>query len=147
MMNRVLDLGRTRRRRTLDKVGGIATVIGEGSRFVGTLEGDDNAVVLGKFEGDCNLQGIIVVEEHGAWKGTIEAEQVVIAGEVEGRVIARHKLEIAATAKIRGTVSGQIIAIAEGAVIEGKVQTRETGRVTHFVEKRVQEIPVAAGDA
>lgn len=146
MTNRVLDLGRTRRRRTLDKVGGIGTVIGEGSRFIGTLGGDDNAVVLGKVEGDCNLQGILVVEEHGAWKGTIEAEQVVIAGAVEGRVIARHKLEIAATAKIKGTVSGQIIAIAEGAVIEGRVKTRETGRVTHFVEKRTQDIPAAAGE-
>lgn len=146
MIRRVLDLGRTRQRRTLDKVGGIATVVGEGSRFVGTIGGDDNAVVLGKVEGDCNLEGTLVLEEHGAWKGMIEAENVVIAGEVDGAVTARNKLEIAPTARIKGTVCGKVIAIAQGAVIEGKVQTREIGRVTRFVEKRVQEVPLASGE-
>ena len=146
-MRKVLDLGRTRQRRTLDKVGGISTVVGEGSHFVGTLGGDDNAVILGRVEGDCQLEGTLVLEQHGYWKGNIEAENVVIAGEVEGGVIARNKLEVTASARIKGTATGQVIAIAQGAVIEGKVQTKGTVPVTRFLEKRSQETKLASGES
>ncbi len=146
-MRKVLDLGRTRQRRTLDKVGGISTVVGEGSRFVGTLGGDDNAVILGRVEGDCELEGTLVLEEHGYWRGTIEAENVVIAGEVEGGVTARNKLEVTATARIKGTATGKVIAIAQGAVIEGKIQTKGAAPVTRFLEKRTREPEVASSES
>ena len=136
----VLDLGRERQRRTLDKVGGISTIIGEGSNFNGTLTGNDNVVVLGRVEGDCRLDATVVLEDKASWRGTIEADNIVVAGEVEGTVIARDKLEIAPSARIKGDVRGQVIAVAQGAVIEGQIQMTDKSQVTRFTEKRTQDV-------
>ncbi len=140
MIHSVLELGKVRHRRTLDRVGGISTVIGPGSKFTGTLQGSDNIVVLGRVEGDCDLNATIVLEEPGYFEGNITAENVVIAGEVKGNVTARNKLEIVSSARIIGDVSGEVIAIAEGASVQGQMRTAGAKSVTRFAEKR-QEKP------
>jgi cytoskeletal protein CcmA (bactofilin family) len=132
----VLQLGRKKHRRTLDKVGGISSVIGADSKFVGTFSGDENYLIYGTVEGDCDLDGTVVVEESALWKGKIQAANVIIAGEVNGDVIAKVKLELAPTAKIVGNVTGPVVAIAEGAVVEGSMHMSSQGEITHFSEKR-----------
>ena len=136
MAQSVLDLGKARHRRTLDKVGGIATIIGTESIFVGILRGNDNVVVLGRIEGECDLNATILLEEPGRFEGNIVAENIIIAGEVRGNVMARNKLEIASSARIIGDVSGEVIAIAEGASIDGQMRTSGAQPVTRFTEKR-----------
>ncbi len=138
MANSVLELGKARHRRTLDKVGGISTIIGTESVFLGTLRGNDNVVVLGKVEGECDLNGTLLLEEPGRFEGNIVAENVIIAGEVHGNVMARNKLEIASSARIVGDVSGEVIAIAEGASIDGQMRTASAQPVKRFTEKRGQ---------
>jgi len=137
MMNHsVLKLGTKKHRRTLDKVGGISTVIGAGSKFVGEISGEENIVIHGEIDGDCDLQGTVVVEEGAKWKGTVKASNVIIAGLVEGDVIATEKLELASTAVIEGNLSGPVIAVAEGAVIKGGMRMTDRKDVTHFTDKR-----------
>ncbi len=136
MVHSVLELGKARHRRTLDKVGGIATIIGTDSTFIGILRGKDNVVVLGKIEGECDLDATLLLEEPGRFEGNIVAENVIIAGEVRGNVMARNKLEIASSARIIGDVSGEVIAIAEGASIDGQMRTAGTQPVERFTEKR-----------
>ena len=46
------------------------------------------------------------------------------------------QVEIAETAKISGTVTGEAIAVAEGAVVEGVMKTTTQNEPTTFVEKR-----------
>ncbi len=138
MVHSVLELGRARHRRTLDKVGGIATIIGTDSAFTGSLRGKDNVVVLGTVEGECDLDATLLIEEPGRFEGNIIAENVIIAGQVNGNVTARNKLEIAPSARITGDVSGEVIAIAEGASIDGQMRTASNQPVTRFTEKRDQ---------
>ena len=144
MVNSVLELGRARHRRTLDKVGGISTIIGTESTFVGVLRGNDNVVVLGRVEGECDLNGTLLLEEPGCFEGNIVAENVIIAGEVRGNVMARAKLEIASSARITGDVSGEVIAIAEGASIDGQMRTASSEPVKQFTEKRGQTALISA---
>jgi cytoskeletal protein CcmA (bactofilin family) len=72
----------------------------------------------------------------GRWKGRIEATDIVIAGEVEGDVLAHGKLEVAAAARISGNLTGRSVAIAEGAVIEGGVNVQGDMPLITFTEKR-----------
>ena len=132
----VLQLGKKKHRRTLDKVGGVSTVIGSGSKFVGEISGEENIVIHGQIEGDCNLQGTVVVEEGAKWIGTIKASNVVIAGYVKGDISAKEKLELASTAEIEGNLAGPVIAVAEGAIIKGNMQMTEGAKVTHFKDQR-----------
>lgn len=136
MGDAVLELGKKKQRRTLDKVGGISTVIGAGAVFTGQFRGTENYVIYGAIEGDCDLDGTVVVEEGGRWRGQITAANVIIAGDVTGDVIARVKVELAPTAKISGSIAGPVVAIAEGAVVEGKIKMTSSAQPVHFVERR-----------
>lgn len=136
MGDSVLELGTKKQRRTLDKVGGISTVIGAGAIFTGKLRGAENYVIYGMIEGDCNLDGTLVIEEGGRWLGRIKALNVIIAGEVTGDVFAEKKLELAPTAKIKGTLTGPVIVIAEGAVIEGSIKMTSGAQPIRIVERR-----------
>lgn len=137
MKDTVLQLGKKKHRRTLDQVGGISTVIGAGNKFVGEISGEENIVIHGEIEGDCDLQGTVVVEEGAKWLGTVKASNIIIAGLVKGDIIATQKLELTSTAVIEGNLSAPVIAVAEGAVIKGGMRMSDGKDVTHFTDKRV----------
>ena len=92
MNDSVLNLGKKKHRRTLDRVGGVSTVIGADSKFVGEISGEENIVIHGQIEGDCDLKGTLVVEEDAIWTGIINAQNVIIAGKVIGDVFSAEKL-------------------------------------------------------
>lgn len=123
-------------RRLLDRSGGPATLISAGCRVKGELSGKGDFVICGEVEGDCNLDGSVTLAPSGRWKGVLRARTVILAGIVQGEVIAHGRLEIAPTARITGTVTGEAIAVAEGAVVDGAIQTTGPNEPEEFVEKR-----------
>lgn len=128
-----VSLGSNKGRRSLDGVDGFTTSIGPGSIFTGTIGGSGHTIVLGSVEGNSEFDGTLVIGEGGRWNGDITAKHVVIAGQVEGTIIAREKMEIVCTAKIRGSLTSPIIAIAEGAVHDGEIHM---GDVKRFTDQR-----------
>lgn len=136
MSDAVLDLGRKKQRRTLDRVGGISTVLGASTRFVGDFSGAENYVIYGTVEGNCELEGTLVLEENAHFKGNMKANNIIVAGEVIGDVVAQEKLELASTAKISGNISGRTVAIAQGAVVQGAIRMTTPGTPVHYVERR-----------
>lgn len=126
-------------RRLRDRQSGPATLINEGAKIVGTISGTSDFLVSGEVEGDCELDGTVTLTTNGVWKGTISAGNVIIAGTVEGDIVAAGCVEIADTARISGTVTGEAIAVAEGAVVEGVMKTVGPSEPRQFVEKRHQD--------
>lgn len=142
----VLDMGTKQNRRTLDRMGGVSSVIGAGSRFSGDFGGKENYVVYGHITGNADVEGAVVLEEGASWKGVIKAEYVIIAGTVDGDVIATGKIELDESARVSGNVIGSVIAIAEGAVIEGQMKmTSDKAEITRFIEQRRQSRTSPAG--
>jgi cytoskeletal protein CcmA (bactofilin family) len=132
-----LQLGKQKQRRTLDKVDDTSTtIIAAGSKIVGEISGDDNIVIQGEVVGDCNLQATVFVEDGGKWVGTINASNIVIAGLVEGDVVASEKLEFAATGRIEGNLTAPFIAVAEGTEILGNMHMNEGTEVKRYTDKR-----------
>lgn len=124
------------KRRTLDEVTRFTTSLGEGTRFTGTFSGGENYVIQGSVTGDSTMDGAVVIAETGEWIGTINARLVVVAGRVEGAINAREKLEILATARVKGNLQSPVVAIAAGAIHEGELRMGEPGQKTEFDEKR-----------
>lgn len=114
------------------------TVIAPGARFEGRLSGRGCVMVSGRFDGDCDIEGSVTLAEGGEWQGVLQADDVIVAGQVDGDVVARERLEVGRQARIRGTLSGRSVAIAEGAVIEGEVRVGADGREApvSFQERR-----------
>ncbi|MEM9058635.1 MAG: polymer-forming cytoskeletal protein [Pseudomonadota bacterium] len=125
-----------RKRRAADKIRGATTIIGEGMKFSGSFSGQGNLIVSGKMICDCDLEGSVTLDKTGRWEGSLRAGTVIIAGEVVGDVRSEGNIEISKSAYIKGSVIGGSIAVAQGAVIEGEMQTARDGGVTEFTEKR-----------
>ncbi len=129
-------MSEAKKRRMHDKVGGPATLISEGCKVAGVISGDGDFLISGEVEGDCDLSGSITVAQSGFWKGTMSASDVIVAGTVEGDIVSGGRVEITDTARITGTVTGEAIAVAEGAVVQGKMKTTGSSKPVGFVEKR-----------
>lgn len=129
-------MNETRRRRIRDRASGTATLISEGCKIAGVITGNCDFQVNGEVEGDCEIDSTLTLAKSGLWKGSIRAGNVIVAGHVEGDIIASGRVEITDTARIAGTVSAGAIAVAEGAVVEGAMKTTSQSEPTAFIEKR-----------
>lgn len=123
-------------RRLRDRISGAPTLINEGCKITGVISGSGDYQVSGQVDGDCDIDGTVSLTRDGFWQGTIKARHVVISGHVEGDIIAAGKVEISDSAKITGTVTGEAIAVAEGAVVEGQMRTTGQHDPVGFTEKR-----------
>ena len=123
-------------KRSTERAQGQTTIIGEGVRVSGTISGTGNFVVCGEVESDCDLNGPVTLAKEGRWKGTIRATEVIIAGRVEGDVRTDGLIEVASTAYVRGSLVGRVIAVDEGAVIEGEMQMLGNSGIVDFKEKK-----------
>ncbi len=123
-------------RRIRDRSNGPVTLINEGCKITGLITGTGDYQVNGTIDGDCDLEGTVTIHPGGHWSGTVKALHVVIAGHVDGDIQAAGHVEIVGTARITGTVTGEAIAVAEGAVVEGVMRTTSTEEPQSFTEKR-----------
>lgn len=124
-------------RRALDSARQFTTLIGAGTSVAGTMRGSENCIVNGSVEGDCEIDGLLVLGEQGRWRGNISAATVIISGDVNGDIVARDKLELSASARVTGTITSPVVAMAEGAIHQGGIRmTREGAAVSSFQEKR-----------
>jgi len=126
-------------RRLHDKAAGPATLINEGCKVTGVIAANGDFLVSGEIDGECHVTGSLTVLRRGLWKGTIKATTVVVAGTVEGDIIASGHVEITDTARITGTVTAEAIAVAEGAIVQGKMKTTSKIDPVEFTEIRKAE--------
>lgn len=129
-------MNESKHRRMRDQSSGKATLINEGCKISGEITGNGDFMVNGEVTGDCDITGTLTLAGSGYWQGSIRADNVIVAGHVEGDIVARGKVEITNTARIAGTVTGEAIAVAEGAVVEGVMKTTGQAKPIGFVEKR-----------
>lgn len=124
------------KRRMLDSSSGPTTYIAPSTSIVGRISGTGAYVFCGTVEGECDIDGPVTLAEGGRWHGTLQATDVVVAGTVDGDVIARQRVEIAGSARVTGSLAGNAIAVAEGAVIEGDIKVMSGDPAVTFREKR-----------
>lgn len=129
-------MSESNKRRLRDVASGPGTLINEGCKVEGLLSGVGNYLINGEVDGECDVEGTVTLAQGGRWKGVIRASSVIVAGTIDGDIIAAGPVEIGDTAKISGTVTGEAIAVAEGAVVEGVMKTTGQSAPREFVEKR-----------
>ena len=111
---------RTDRRSALrESEAGSFSIIARDVTIAGNIAAGDDIQINGEVHG--NVQCIhLALGETGRVVGTITAENVVIAGTVDGPIIAT-KVILVGTAQIEGDVSYQELSIEPGARISGKL--------------------------
>lgn len=124
------------RRRIRDRSSGPTTYLAPQTHFAGTLSGPGAFVICGIVEGDSDIDGPVTLAQGGTWRGTLKATDVIVAGTVEGDVLAGRRVEIASSAHVRGSLTGHSIAVAQGAVIDGDIHIASGEEAVVFSERR-----------
>jgi cytoskeletal protein CcmA (bactofilin family) len=119
-----------------DRIGPPATILGPGAILNGKLEGSGHFLIAGRVVGDADIEGGLTLADGGHWQGVIRADDVILAGELDGELLARGRVEITASARVRGKVVGNGIAISEGAVVEADLKSLGEADIVKFDERR-----------
>ena len=91
------------------------------SSFDGTFNLTRDLRVEGQVKGTITCQGTFLVAEGAQVSAAVEAENITVAGDLDGDVVCRGKLQILSTGKVRGKITTASIAISEGAFYEGEL--------------------------
>ena len=111
---------------------GVATLVGRDTSVHGDIQ----------FEGRCHVDGyvrgnvratdedpacILTVAEGGCIEGAVTVPQLELSGTIKGDVFVSSKVELSATARVVGNVQYNLIEMAIGAEVNGKLIHQSEG--------------------
>ena len=85
----------------------------------GEITGDEDIVVEGNVEGQIRITRDLRVGANGVVKATVEAQSIIVSGELVGDCQASVRVEIQSTGRLTGNIRAPKIVIAEGAMFRG----------------------------
>jgi cytoskeletal protein CcmA (bactofilin family) len=110
----------------------IKTLLGTGTRVVGHLSFEGGLHVDGSVEGNIiappGVDAAVSISSTGTVEGNVEAPEVVLNGTVNGDVFASERVELGPTARVVGNVVYNLIEMAIGAEVNGKLIHRPADR-------------------
>ena len=111
------------------KVPKINTVIGNETRIEGDLEFAGGLHVDGVIHGNVIANGkagaALILSEQGVVEGDVRVPNVVLNGKVVGNVYSSERVELAANAKVTGTLYYKLLEMAMGAEVNGQLISSE----------------------
>ncbi len=102
------------------KATGTTSLLSKEVKIEGDIQGNEDLQVDGQLKGSIKLAGDIFVGPTGTIEADVEAENVVVQGQITGNVLARKQLQIQSSGKLIGDCIAQTIDIKEGALFEGR---------------------------
>lgn len=107
----------------------VATVIGQGTVITGDVAFSSglhlDGKVKGNVSGDNDSRATLTISEQGQVEGDVRVENLILNGMVIGDVHASERVELAANARVTGTVYYRLLEMAMGAEVNGKLVHRE----------------------
>lgn len=113
----------------------IDTLVGPGSKVTGDLSFDGGCHIDGDVAGNVTSDGqtsAVSVSEHGTIEGDVSVPNVILNGTVTGDVYAGERVELRSTARVVGNVYYNLIEMAIGAEINGKLVHKPDARPDHL---------------
>lgn len=111
----------------------IETLIAEGVDIKGDITSPGSIRIDGTVSGRLDIKGDMVLGVKGKIYGEVVAQNFIIAGFMEGNVIARERFEISSTGHMNGDVQSSIMTIEEGGVLDG---TSKMGKKHEAINKK-----------
>ena len=121
----------------------IDTLIGPNSRVNGDLHFEGgchiDGMVKGSVSSDPESNSAVSISEEGGIEGGVNVSYVVLNGIVRGDVYANQRVELGPTARVIGNVYYNLIEMAIGAEINGKLVHQPDGKIP-LLDRRDSEI-------
>jgi cytoskeletal protein CcmA (bactofilin family) len=113
-----------------DKTTASTSLLSTNVKIEGQVHGEENLHIDGHLKGSIKLNGDVLIGNRGIVEAEIEANNIVIQGQVTGNVSARQQLEIQPSGKLIGDCSARSIDIKEGALFEGRSHMTKSAAVS-----------------
>jgi cytoskeletal protein CcmA (bactofilin family) len=97
----------------------VTAVIDQGCEFEGKLCFYGTVRIGGVFRGEIYTPDVLVISEGARVEAQIDAGAIIISGEVQGTLHARHRVEIHKPAIFRGEILTPSLSVDEGVIFEG----------------------------
>lgn len=98
------------------------SILTEELTIEGKIEGSGNVRIAGKFKGDVNVQGNLVIEHGATVTGSVRALTVTIAGTLEGNIEAATRVDLLESGVMSGDVNAESLTVAAGSRMRGKAE-------------------------
>lgn len=95
------------------------TIIAEGMEVRGELSSSDDIRIDGKFFGDIETKGRIVIAKEGYVEGNVSGKDILINGNAKGDFKAEKNFQLLSNGVFTGSVETRFINITETAVFDG----------------------------
>ena len=95
--------------------------LGAGLTFRGEVAGEGDFYIAGRFEGDINVTGRVLVGEGAEVDANINARAIVVGGTVRGNLSATTRVEILPSGVLTGTLKTGSFSAADGAAVKGEI--------------------------
>jgi len=94
-------------------------VIGPKTTVKGDITGDEDILVEGTVEGQIRITRDLRIGPGGSVRAKVEAQSVMVSGELLGDCHATSRVEIQSTGRLTGNIRAPRVVIAEGATFKG----------------------------
>lgn len=98
------------------------SILAAGLTIEGKIEGTGNVRVAGRFKGNVNVKGELTIEPGASIDGEVNADTVLVGGEVRGHLIARSRVEFKESGALIGDLKAGSLTVAAGSKMRGKVE-------------------------
>lgn len=114
----------------------VDTVLAEDINFKGTMKFSKSLMIKGRFEGEIDATGHLIIGENAVIQATIKAGDITNFGEIIGNVEAIEKLEMFNNAKLTGDIVSPELFIESGCLFNGncKMVNKKGGNAHHHTE-------------
>ncbi|HKY78383.1 MAG TPA: polymer-forming cytoskeletal protein [Anaerolineales bacterium] len=103
----------------------ITSVVADGVSLRGKLSGAGGVRIEGAFDGEIELDGLLVIGPTGRVTcPQLKARHVIVAGAMRGDILA-ERVEIRASGRVWGNVITASMSTEEGAFLRGQIQMEE----------------------
>lgn len=111
----------------LEKFKDAETIIGSSIKVKGNFHGQGNIVIEGSLEGSLKTDANIFIGDKAKVVASVESKDLIIHGDIKGNVKAKNYLSLGSTARITGDIHYGSLSVEKGAVINGNLNSLETG--------------------
>ena len=98
------------------------SILSAGLTIEGKIEGSGNVRVSGRFKGNINVKGEFTVEQGASIEGEVNADAVLVGGEVRGQIVASSRVEFRESGVLIGDLKAGSLTVAAGSKMRGKVE-------------------------
>jgi len=105
--------------------GELNTIIGKGTQIKGNLKVQNSIRIDGSVHGDVHSTDTVIVGKDGEVRGQVRGKHVLLAGKVQGNVMASDQVYLETKAVIQGDIRAARLVVDEGALFDGKCNMSE----------------------